>query len=58
MGKEPTAAARWIAYWPRLSFTRADAGGVESRSFFAMSRLDFEAVRWRAVWFWKSGGLF
>jgi hypothetical protein len=48
IGTEPTAAARCNAYWLRLSRTRADA--PRSIRSLAMSRLDFEAVKWRAVW--------
>lgn len=49
MGTEPTAAARWRAYWPRLSRTRADAGGWLARSLRAMSRLFLEATKWTTV---------
>jgi hypothetical protein len=55
IGTEPTAAARWIAYWPRLSFTRAKAGGLELRRRRAMSTFFLEEAKWRAVWPLKSG---
>lgn len=51
MGTDPTAAARWIAYWPRLSFTRAEAGGFWSRRRRARSTFFLEATKWRAVLF-------
>lgn len=57
MGTEPTAAARWSGYWPRLSRTRVEAGGeCSSSSFRARSRFDFEATKWRAVCPLLSGG--
>ncbi|KAK3363884.1 WD40-repeat-containing domain protein [Lasiosphaeria hispida] len=50
MGAEPTAAARYSGYYPRLSRTRADAGGwCDSRSLRARSRLDLEAMKCRTV---------
>jgi hypothetical protein len=55
IGTEPTAAARWIAYWPRLSFTRAEAGCLELRRRRAMSTFFLEEAKWRAVWPLKSG---
>ena len=51
MGAEPTAAARCSAYWPRLSRTRAEAGGETcSSSLRARSRFVLEATKWRTVW--------
>lgn len=47
MGTEPTAAARCRGNCCRLSLTRADA--LCDMSFRAVSRLFFEAQKWRAV---------
>lgn len=50
MGTEPTAAARWMGYWPRRSRTRVEAGGLAARRRRATSMFFFEATKWRAVW--------
>lgn len=49
MGTEPTAAARWMGYWPRRSRTLVDAGGVALISRRATSKFFLEATKWRAV---------
>lgn len=49
MGTEPTAAARWMAYWPRLSLTRAEAEGEWSRRRRARSMFFLEETKWSAV---------
>jgi hypothetical protein len=48
MGTEPTAAARWMGYWPRRSRTRVDAGGFAARRRRATSRFFLEATKCRA----------
>ncbi|KAH7085805.1 hypothetical protein BKA63DRAFT_27348 [Paraphoma chrysanthemicola] len=50
MGTLPTAAARCSGSWPRLSLTRALAGGFWLSRVRAMSRFDLEAQKCRAVW--------
>jgi hypothetical protein len=50
MGTDPTAAALWIGYWPLLSLTLADAGGLLSSSRRAISKLFFDAAKCSAVY--------
>lgn len=47
MGTDPTAAARWMGYWPRRS--RALVEALFSMRRRAKSRFFFEATKWRAV---------
>jgi hypothetical protein len=50
MGTDPTAAARWIGYWPLRSRMRVDAGGLAvERRMLATSRFLLEATKWRAL---------
>jgi len=48
MGTEPTAAARWRASWPRLSFTLALHLWARRRRTVEMLILD--VAKWRAFW--------
>jgi len=57
MGTDPTAAARWIGYCPRLSLTLVDAGGLLASSRRAVSRLALEAVKCNAVYGGSTHGI-
>lgn len=47
MGTDPTAAARWIGYCPRLSRMRVE--DLFSKSSRAVSRFFLDATKWSAV---------
>lgn len=48
-GTLPMDAALWMGYWPRLSFTLTDAGGLLARRVLVRSRLFFEVAKKIAV---------
>lgn len=55
MGTDPIAAALWMGYWPRLSLTLAEVGGLLANSCLATSRLFLEVAKKMAVYFLLDG---